>query len=209
MPSYHIDLVTILRILSEQSGELHAHVKNIPGLRERCQVHITFTKGKVTSCVIELRGNPLYSGESAFRLLQAMGDLDWDYSPIVQSSPAISALSPSLQPEQPMYERSPVHVRSEESPYHMPGASIMPTDIPQRLRLIERQEFITWHRALRSVYNLIDEKKSIEEIARLLSFPSERTVECISYLLARRAITLQARSQQNSFSPYRLPPGSF
>jgi hypothetical protein len=171
---YRIDLTTILRVFARQSGRLDTEIKRVPGIKEHCHAQLFLSEGKVVSCVIEGNNGVLLSGESALHLLQNIGMLEWTYTPTPQSAPS-PPVSPQLSPIMPFIERSPAN------------AVVL---FPTRIRLIQPQEFALWSRWLRSVYNLTDGSKSVDDIARVLSQPRERVLEALSELQKQEAIIL-------------------
>lgn len=163
MQSYHIDLLTILRILSQQSGELHALVKNVPGIKEVCYAQVVIVRGKVTTCSLEGKNSRYlyFNGEAAVQKLQKLGELDWTYTPNLvapsrQSSRPQSALSSGGQPAVNTYS---LH--------------------PYRTRKVDAEEFLSWSYLQRAIYNAIDGSRSIEEIARALSTSYEHIQEIL------------------------------
>ncbi len=169
---YHIDLTTILRVFAQQSGKLDTGLRHIPGVRERCHAQLILINGKVASCIVEGKSGVLFSGGDALRMLQSMGILEWIYTPETQS--AASPISTQLSPTLPRIERVTEN---------------MAMLFPVRTRLIEPREFALWSRWQRSVYNMTDGSKSVEDIARVLSQPRERILETLSELQRQSAIT--------------------
>jgi|SRR5712692_560829 len=190
MESYHINLETILRVLSRHSGELRALVKRVPGTKEEGLARVMLDKGKIVSCSIESRIETLYSEDDALRLLQAIGELDWIFIP---SIPQPSSLSVAPQVLSPSTE---------------PILEIFLTAFPVRLRLVGPQELASWPRLHRSVYNLVDGRKTVEAIAQVLSNRHKRVVEALSILRANGIIALSTQPSGNPISDLerRLPP---
>ncbi len=174
---YRIDLKTILRILAHQSGKLDTTLDYIPGFRERCRAQLLLVEGNVVSCSIEGRDRNLLSGHEALRVLQDMGVLKWTYTPTPQSNP------------------SP-HVALLEAPSSRQVPEIHPLSFPTRIRLVEQQEFTSWPRLQRSIYNLADGSKSVEALVRVLSQPYERIVEALSALRIKGVIDLHRNSHR-------------
>jgi len=173
---YHIDLTTILCVFAHQSGKLDTDLRRVPGVKEHCHAQLFLAEGKVVSCIIEGKSGVWFSGEDALRMLQSVGILEWTYTPTTQtaSRPAVSTqLSPILQ-------RTELISRN------------MVVLFPVRTRRIEQQEFASWSRWQRSVYNLIDGRKSTDDIARVLAQPQERIREILSELQKQGVITLLA-----------------
>ncbi len=169
---YHADLTTALQSLAQQSGELQADLKDVVGMAENCRAHLLLVKGQVTSCSIESKSGVVLSGDAALRTLYLLGTFEWVFTPIPQK--AVPSTPQLLAPR--------IESRT----------AILPTSIPVRVRTVNQREFSSWSRLQRSVYNLVDGKKSIEDITRMLSLPQERVIEVLSFLHANGLVMLSS-----------------
>lgn len=174
---YHTDLTTVLQTLAQQSGELHADLKDVVGLAENCRAHLLLVQGQVTSCSIESKSGIVLSSNTALRTLYLLGTFEWVFTP-----PSQKAVPPTPQLPSP-------HVESR--------ATLLPTSVPLRVGMVNQREFSSWSRVQRSVYNLLDGKKSIEDIARILALHQERVVEVLSFLQMNAMVTLSSQQQGN------------
>lgn len=177
MESYHIDLETLLRALLRKSGELVALLKNIPGTNEQGRVRIILDRGKVVLCSIEGQNGYLVFGENALRLLLTIGELDWTYTPSVPQPPSLSATPQVSAPSTRQVPESPV---------------IALTAYPIRLRAIGPQELASWSRLQRSVYSIVDGRKTVADIARVLSYHETRVIEALSVLRTNKIIAVSS-----------------
>lgn len=192
---YPIDLQTILRVLSHQSGELQATVKQVAGIKGTCQASVILSSGKVVSCVIYYDETPVLTGEEAFRILVGKGTLEWNYLPASSPSPTRSfptELSPRLQSEQ----LSP-HVQTlGESASMLPQRqnseeSISPSTVPVQTQRVEMEVLATWPRPYRFVYQLSIGDKTAAEIAQLLSLSPEQMSVVLIFLKRRGIVALR------------------
>ncbi len=199
MESYHIDLATLLRALARKSGELMAILKNIPGTREQGRVRVTLDKGKIISCSVEGQNGYLAFGENALRLLHSVGELDWTYTPSVSVSPVPQSPSLPVTPQ----EATTANLKTTlESPAITLGA------YPARLRSVGQQELASWSRLQRSVYSLVDGKKTVADITRILSYQPERITEVLSTMHVARILVLLSQPYNDADASFKrkLPP---
>lgn len=160
-------LVQVLRQL-RYSGEFYADVSPRASLRTGGHVRLFVQNGTVVSCVIsDKQERKLYHDADAYRLLPALGILDWKLAP----SPAAPVANPVTPP--PVVQERPVErvVSSYPRRYIIPEALMR-----------------TWSPAERSVYFLADGAHSIDQIARLLSRPPDAIEQILHHLEIAGAI---------------------
>ena len=187
---YRADLTTVLRTLARQSGELRADMERIVGIAEKCQAQVLLTEGQVTSCSIQSRSGIVLSSSDALRILYMMGVLEWTFTPASQRT------SPQVAPAQALPSQN------EQRPQIERRVNIGPGSFPIRIRLADQHEISTWSRLQRSVYSLVDGKKTVAEIARMLSLSGERTIEILSFLYVNQIITFSSQPHIDTFSRF-------
>lgn len=193
---YPIDLQTILQVLANQSGELRTTVKHMANIRGECQASVILSLGKVVSCTILQKGKPVLIGEEAFSLLVGAGILQWEYIPAPSSPPRPGnerSMGPSgpLRPSGSLGPVSPPEM-SPVFPARQSGRGEMPSGVfPVQARAVSREEFATWPRLLRFIYQLSTGDKTVDDIARLLSVPNERVKTALLSLIQQKAIVLR------------------
>jgi hypothetical protein len=184
---YPIDLQTILQVLANQSGELRTTVKHVANIKGECQVSVMLSLGKVVSCTILQKGKPVLIGEEAFHLLVNAGILQWEYIPAPSPPPRLGS-ERSMGPSGPLRTAG----LSEMSPARQAGRGDLPSGVfPVQARAVSREEFATWPRLYRSIYQLSTGDKTVEDIARLLSVPTERVKTALLSLIQQKSITLR------------------
>ncbi len=192
---YPIDLETILRVLSHQSGELRATVKQIAGIKGDCQALVLLSAGKVVSCMISYNGTSVLSGEEAFRTLAGKGMLEWDYVPT--PSPSSTHSSPSqMSPRSLPLQMSPRLQSSQERASLLPQrqdsrGSISLSMIPVQTQKIAMEDLATWPRPYRFVYQLATGEKTLAEIAQLLSLTPQQMNVILRFLVERGLVSLK------------------
>ncbi len=153
MQSYPLDLATILYLLDQQqqSGLLQAALAGVPGTKEQCLARLKLIKGKVTSCVVHTSSGRLYAeGRRALALLAEMGTLEWvwkieEESSVTRPLSAVQARTAGTTPNELIVPR-----RRE----------------PLRMETLQRCS-----RTQRRVLGLVDGRRSLNEIATILSIP--------------------------------------
>ena len=168
---YKLDLAALLQMLQEfqQNAILHTEIESIPNARGRFQVQVSLFEGKVSSCLIRDRsGNTLLANSDALDWLQRLGTLNWTLT-LQQSGPAAPAQnSPLLSPS-------------------VPRPSI---PIPRRIAHVTQEQMSQWSRKHRAVFVLVDGRKSVEQIAGLLSLPVKEVEKVLRDLQSTRFVAL-------------------
>ncbi len=183
MQSYPLDLITLLHIFSRQrqTGELVAHEVRVPGSRKLGRAYLMLIDGNVdmASCVITIDKNVVLKGIDAFQHLQKAGVLDWVYTAQQPGSPA--STMPSRNPAPNL------------------RGSVQGSRFPVRVLVVSAEDFESSPAPLlyRSVYNMSDGEKSVEEIALLLRKPIEMIEEILASLYRHRAIDLLQYRRQD------------
>jgi hypothetical protein len=171
---YPIDLQTLLRVLAQQSGELHTNVKNVGNVKGECSAYLVLHRGKVTACVIENANGSVLKDADAFRFLWDQGILEWKYIPAREAMLA-TGKSQALQTRQPAEHTSTL------------GA------FPVRIQQVPDLQRKAWSLTLRSIYNLSTGENSVEEISRVLAISHERVLADLKILLTRHILMLHTK----------------
>lgn len=168
---YKLDLAAMLQMLQEfrQNAVLQTEISSVPGAKGRFQVQLDMFDGKITSCSIRSGdGQVLLAGDDAFTWLQDLGALNWTVTLRQISTSALTQSSPALTP-------SPV----------------LRSPIPRRSVYVGQEQMRLWPRKYRVVFVLIDGRKSVEQIAGLLSLSIREVEEVVYELQANRLIVLE------------------
>lgn len=177
---YKIDLAPLLRLFEEfqRSGSLQAEVPaGTFGLREPGRVQIDLVHGKVVTCVIQKRDGGSYaSGTKALQMVQQVKDLHWE---IQADVPPAGSTSPRL-PVAPRY--LPVPVQPPRPRVPVPVQVVAPNQyILNNLRFRQRRLFI-----------MVDGKRNVAQLARLLSLSLAEIEETLGELRALGLIVMQS-----------------
>jgi hypothetical protein len=62
--------------------------------------------------------------------------------------------------------------------------------VPRRARLLEPREFFSWSYPQRVVYSLVDGKRSVEAMARLLRQEPEKVLPIVADMLSRGILSV-------------------
>jgi len=164
---YRLDLSTLLLMLGQSTGDLHAILQNVPKVRGRCQVFLRLEKGSLLACSIKNdRGNEIISGDAAIKLIQNTV-LEWRYTEDRPQTNPTMAVAPRQQ-----------------------SAFISSASIPQRTYPIPQSEFMSWPRLYRAVYSLVDGKSSVDYLVTLIGREQgvEQVLEALRLLQERGLI---------------------
>lgn len=160
---YAIDLATILQLLREfrRSGILQAELPaGLPRFKQLCQVVIELSQGEVTSCFVKnASGQTLLSNYEALQELSLLEKVNWEFN----ESPERPATSPGQAPAPP----PPQAFRPP--PRQTPTFPRSP--VPHRLFYVSAADASNWPLLHRQTFVLVDGKRSIEQIAAILSQP--------------------------------------
>ena len=157
---YKLDVVALLQMLQEfqQNATLQTEIQSVPGAKGRFQVHLYLFQGKVASSfIIDSNGKTVLFGDSALQWLRRQGTLNWTLT---------------LQQTATLYP-----VQNAPS---LPASSAPHVFIPRRIAQVTQEQMSQWPRKYRTVFVLIDGRKSAEQIAGLLSL-STSEVERVLY----------------------------
>ncbi len=157
---YKLDVVALLQMLQEfqQDATLQTEIQSVPGAKGRFHVHLSLSEGKVASCFIkDSKGQIVLIGDNALQWLQRLGTLNWTLTLQQANTPTSAQNAPSL-----------------------PEPSAPRIFIPRRIAQIAQEQMSRWPRKHRTVFVMIDGRKSVEHIAGLLSLPIKE-VEGVLY----------------------------
>ncbi len=160
MQTYTLDLETLLALLEEagQTGRLSTELPSgVPGFKERCQARVDLQGGKVVSCQLGGRnGRILISGNKALQLLSHLGPYEWQ---LVETQ-----LDGSFPTPTPTPTPAPIQVQP-------PGVGNLYalSVVPRRTAYFDQRALDRLSRRHRRVLSLVDNVRSVEKIASLLS----------------------------------------
>lgn len=185
---YRLDLRTLLLMFKQRSGNLYAEAPNIPGIKGSCQVFLRLEFGVVQSCLIRNEQGLEMNAEA--KLIKMIQDqvLEWHFNeerPVTQSfKQRLSGNLPALRPP--------------ETPPHLAVMPLSFSPVPYRLRIVSREEFLTWPRPYRTIYSLIDGKSSVEDIVRLLAREEgrEQILEMLKNLYRKNVIGFEGNDRR-------------
>jgi hypothetical protein len=153
-------MIQVLRQLGS-SGEFYADIPAQGALKEGGRVVLQVQSGNVVFCLIFNRsGKKLYHNGDAERLLPKLGILDWKLAPPTQNTFVRDAKSvPPVVPEAKPVGR----IR----------------DLIPKRRMVPEAMMRTWPTLERSIYSLADGTRTVEQIAKLLSRPTEAVEQVV------------------------------
>ena len=167
-----------------ENGLLQAPVSHLPGISGKCEVVITIVQGEVISCIAKDKKG--YTHNADLQLLLKLdrdrGPFEWNlfsYKPQVKIGTSEQHLSTVLsgQPEQST----------------MLTQMSSPSPKPRKIALLKLNLLIGWSpeqkRALFMVYELVDGKRTIEEIKQAISFSPQKVEEGLRILISMNVIT--------------------
>jgi hypothetical protein len=165
---YNLDVETMRKIMRthKKTGYLRADLlSGIPSLRQPCQVEIVLKAGDIVSCSIISNRRQLLTGDKAYQELTRLGQLDWNFVP--QLPPAVSSEPAALPAEKKIIA------------------------YPRRIAIVDQWQMRSWHLMHKQVYGLADGKRSVAEIADLLSTTPETIEAILRDLRSVRVIALE------------------
>lgn len=165
---YTLDIETMRQVMQahKKTGRLHTDLPSgVPSLREPCHVEITLEAGNIVSSAIVGSSGSLLTGDRAYYELTRLGRLRWTFTP----------QSLSLSQPEPAPRALEKHAISR----------------PRRIVVVEQWEMRPWRRMHKLVYGLVDGKRSVEEIAKLLSATPETIEDILSDLRSIRVIVME------------------
>ncbi len=168
---YKLDVAALLQMLQEfqQNATLQTEIQSVPAGRGRFYVHLSIFEGKVASCSIkDGDGQVLLANNNALQWLQRLGTLHWTLTLQQTSTPTPVQTKPSLP--------------------QVPAPRVF---VPRRIAPIAHEQMSTWPRKHRTIFVLIDGKKSVEQLASLLSLQVKDVEQVLSDLQARKFIAIE------------------
>jgi hypothetical protein len=162
------DFASLLQLLnlSQQSGTLI-----VSHQEESWQARLHLRDGKWLDCSLlnKRNGQMLLDGEQAIYWLSQKGTLEWQ-----------------LVDQQSHDHSNPAQDNSQEQ-FIKPSASLKAHLIPRRLTPALSQQRA---REVRHIFHLIDGRRSLEDVARLLHKPYEEVVKITQMLVAEGIVTI-------------------
>jgi hypothetical protein len=174
---FSVDYLTLRQIIIQFSytGVFRAEIPSSSrSIRERGQIELLVKDGKVLACrFIPVEGQIQMWTDWETRLT-SLGMLDWD---LQQGNASFEV----MQESRPLPTRSR---QSSEETFTQPQRVI----IPYRTISVEAAQLHQWPMSYRTIYLLIDGKRTASDIANLLSKPLEDIVPFLDELSKRGII---------------------
>ena len=152
----------------QQNAILQTEIQSVPDGRGRFYVYLSLFEGKISSCSIkDGNGQTLLAGNNALQWLQRMGTLNWTLTLQQTPTPTPTQTNPLLP---------------------VPAPRIF---VPRRIVYVAQEQMRTWPRKHRTLFVLIDGKKSVEQLAGLLSLSVKEVEQVLSDLQANKLIVVE------------------
>ena len=167
---YKLDVAALLQMLQEfqQNATLQTEIQSVPDGRGRFYVSLSLVEGKISSCSIkDSNGQSLLVGNNALQWLQRQGTLNWTLT----------------------LQQTPTQTSTHTNP--LPSLPAPRIFVPRRIVYVTQEQMSTWPRKHRTVFVLIDGKKSVEQLAGLLSLSVKEVELVLSDLRANKFIVIE------------------
>ena len=151
---YHLPVQAVVETMkaSPEIVMLQSHLSSLPGISKECFAQLILGQGGISSCVITATtGAVLFQQQEALSALAHCGDLTWSVVP----APSLHATNVTLS--------------QKDTRPHRGAAGQQLRSIPFRRNTLTPEILASLSHAQRRVLVLVDGKRSIEEIAHLLS----------------------------------------
>jgi hypothetical protein len=154
-----------------KNGLLQAELDHVPGIRGKCKGYLQIVEGKVTSCFIEDKSGRRYQTEKnmLIRLDNERGPFEWTLQPLPAPPSSTPQANTASQP-----------------------ASSAPT--PQVIARLDLNTLRGWtpqqQLILSAVFDVIDGRRSIEEIKMAVPLLPHVVEEALRVLLALKVIRI-------------------
>jgi hypothetical protein len=206
---YETDLQTMVSIFFQQNIELHAKITQTSGTRQSGRVRVTLVKGTIVGCLIKWNDGTALSGSEALHVVERLGSLAWDYTPLMTKGSTSITPQQGKSPESTPMAAGSFAPQEKQASTMPPGTSspgssqlvLRPNSVPVRTRAVSQQQFVEWSRSYRSVFNLVDGHNSIEKIAHLLTKPYEIVEKIVSDLHMQGIVACRAHGTDNFDDP--------
>ncbi len=170
--TYFLDLETLLTYLSTQSCELNTNL-TIAGKNARGSIMLK--EGRIVDCVIFLPNGSQLRGENAYRQLKT--STEWQVELIRPEEKKKIPAPQQLSPQPPSLQ--PLSAQYSNSMSSLPLRQKRPLQFALLGHLSPRERLI-----IRSVFAMINGKRSTEEIKCLLRLPPDEIDEALARLRA-------------------------
>jgi hypothetical protein len=165
---YNLTVEIMIQVMQthKKTGHLQTDLSSgVSGFREPCHVEIALQAGNVISCSITGSQGLLLTGAKAYQELTRQGRLDWTFVP--QTQP-LTAPAPITDP----LTRNTI-------------------SRPRRTTALTQWQMRPWHDMYKHVYSLADGKRSVTEIAVLLSTTPEAIQEVLHDLQSIGVVAIE------------------
>lgn len=168
--TYFLDLQTLLTYLSTQSCEL---ITKLTIAGETARGSITLKEGRIVDCVLFLPDGSQILGENAYRQLQT--STEWQVELIRPEEK--KTIPPPQQFSSQRSSLPPLSAQYGNSPGSLPLRQKRPLQFALLGHLSPKERFI-----MRSVFAMINGKRSCEEIKRLLHLSPQEIDDALARL---------------------------
>jgi hypothetical protein len=152
---YHLPVQAVVETMkaSPEMVMLQSHLSSLPGISKECFAQLILGQGGISSCVITATttGAVLFQQQEALSALAHCGDLNWSVVP----APSLHATN--------------VTIPQKDTRPHRGASGQQQRPLPFRRNTLTPEILASLSHAQRRVLVLVDGKRSIEEIAHLLS----------------------------------------
>jgi hypothetical protein len=200
---YTLTIEIMIQVMQthKKTGRLQTDLPSgVTGIREPCYVEIALEAGNVISCSITGSQGPLLTGAKAYQELMRQGRLDWTFVPQTQPLTTSAPITDSLSII-PTRVANPQAKPVTSAPI-TGSLSIVPTRVinpqtrhtisrPRRTAELTQWQMRPWRGMHKRVYNLADGKRSVTEIAVLLSTTPEVIKEILQDLQSIRVVAME------------------
>jgi hypothetical protein len=178
-----IDLDTLLLVLQEfqYSGQIRGTLQTNETMAGPLQVTLVLADGKLAESRLVANDGTRFEGKDAFRLAHAYQPFEWQLLPDDYGYAARTS-SPQFTQHVP------------PSPPSGEWSLLQPSTIARRVESvsIDERTLQTWEIRQRMVYRLMNGKRDMETIRKIVFLSPEAMEQIIAALLAKRVITISS-----------------
>lgn len=168
-----------------RSGILQARIRHVPGVRGECNAYLFLANGHIASCYVEDKQGQRFSisPELLCRIDDEKGPFEWTFQPY-RAQPAAAQ------------EQQPASASATAGPTAQPPPQFSGALIPRVFATLYWGQLSTWSplqkQMLYDVLNLIDGRRTIQEIKSIVNLPPEVVDGVLHTLLTLHTIVLSS-----------------